>query len=297
MFIADTHCDTLYAMATQAADAPLMITPDLLRQGGVSLQTMALWTGPKGANADALAQQEMAQISRLTSGGIRQVDDPSEVQEGEHCFMLSIEGGELFTEDIASVQRWRDRGVRMAAITWNNSTRIANSAKSRSTEGLSDYGVQVIREMQRVGMAVDVSHLNEAGFWDVFSKGHRPPLASHSCVRSLCDHFRNLTDEQLRVMIQYGGYVGVNFYPHFLAEDGKATVRTVAEHIDYICQMGGSEIVGFGSDFDGIEVCPQGLEHAGLIPALMDELRRMGYSDDALAGVAGENLREYFKRI
>lgn len=297
MFIADTHCDTLYAMATQPAGDPLMITPDLLRQGGVTLQTMALWTGPKGQNAETLAEKEMAQIARLTEAGIRQVTDPADAKMGEHCFMLSIEGGELFQDDIASVQRWYDKGVRMAAITWNNSTRIACSAKSRSTEGLSDYGVQVVHEMQRLGMAVDVSHLNEAGFWDLFRKGHRPPMASHSCVRSLCDHFRNLTDEQLRAMIQYGGYVGVNFYPHFLAEDGKATVRTVAEHIDYICQMGGSEIVGFGSDFDGIEVCPEGLEHAGLIPNLLDELRRMGYSEDAIAGVAGENLRAYFQRI
>lgn len=296
MFVADTHCDTLYAMARQAGD-PLMITPALLRQGGVTLQTLALWTGHKGENADALAEEEMAQLPRLTAAGLRQVDDPSQVKEGECCFMLSIEGGELFQSDIASVQRWRERGVRMAAISWNNPTRIAQPAKSGSREGLSDYGVQVIREMQRVGMAVDVSHLNEAGYWDLFRKGDRPPMASHSCVRSLCDHFRNLTDEQLRAMIQNGGYVGVNFYPHFLSRDGKATVRTVAEHIDYICQMGGEKIVGFGSDFDGIEVCPEGLENASKIPALLEELRRMGYSEDAIAGVAGGNLRDYFQRI
>lgn len=296
MFIADTHCDTLYAMARHPGEK-LMITPELLRQGGVTLQTLALWTGPKGADADALAEEELAQLPRLTAAGLRQVDDPAQAKEGECCFMLSIEGGELFQSDLASVQRWRERGVRMAAITWNNPTRIAQPAKSGSREGLSDYGVQVIREMQRVGMAVDVSHLNEAGYWDLFRKGNRPPMASHSCVRSLCDHFRNLTDEQLRAMIQNGGYVGVNFYPHFLSRDGQATVRTVAEHIDYICQMGGEKIVGFGSDFDGIEVCPDGLENAGQIPALLEELRRMGYSEDAVAGVAGGNLRDYFQRI
>lgn len=296
MFIADTHCDTLYAMARHPGEK-LMITPELLRQGGVTLQTLALWTGPKGADADALAEEELAQLPRLTAAGLRQVDDPAQAKEGECCFMLSIEGGELFQGDIASVQRWRERGVRMAAISWNNPTRIAQPAKSGSREGLSDYGVQVIREMQRVGMAVDVSHLNEAGYWDLFRKGNRPPMASHSCVRSLCDHFRNLTDEQLRAMIQNGGYVGVNFYPHFLSRDGQATVRTVAEHIDYICQMGGEKIVGFGSDFDGIEVCPDGLENAGQIPALLEELRRMGYSEDAVAGVAGGNLRDYFQRI
>lgn len=296
MFVADTHCDTLYAMARHPGEK-LMITPELLRQGGVTLQTLALWTGPRGVDADALAEEELAQLPRLTAAGLRQVEDPADVKEGECCFMLSIEGGELFQDDLASVQRWRERGVRMAAISWNNPTRIAQPAKSGSNEGLSDYGVQVIREMQRVGMAVDVSHLNEAGYWDLFRKGDRPPMASHSCVRSLCDHFRNLTDEQLSAMIRNGGYVGVNFYPHFLTRDGKATVRTVAEHIDYICQMGGEKIVGFGSDFDGIEVCPDGLENAGQIPALLEELRRMGYSEGAIAGVAGGNLRDYFQRI
>ena len=151
--------------------------------------------------------------------------------------------------------------------------------------------------MQRLGMAVDVSHLNEAGFWDLFARGSRPPMASHSCVRSLCDHFRNLNDDQIEAMVQYGGYIGVNFYPAFLSEDGKATARTVAEHIDYICQMGGAEIVGLGSDFDGIECAPRGLEHPGDLPNLFNELRRMGYSEEALAGIAGGNLRAYFQRI
>ena len=122
-------------------------------------------------------------------------------------------------------------------------------------------------------------------------------MASHSCVRSLCDHFRNLNDDQLEAMVQYGGYVGVNFYPAFLSKNGKATARTVAEHIDYICQMGGAEIVGLGSDFDGIEYAPRGLEHPGDLPNLFNELRRMGYSEEALAGIAGGNLRAYFQRI
>ena len=122
-------------------------------------------------------------------------------------------------------------------------------------------------------------------------------MASHSCVRSLCDHFRNLNDDQIEAMVQYGGYIGVNFYPAFLSEDGQATARTVAEHIDSICQMGGAEIVGLGSDFDGIENAPRGLSHPGDLPNLFNELRRMGYSEEALAGIAGGNLRAYFRRI
>ncbi|MGN0762371.1 MAG: dipeptidase [Aristaeellaceae bacterium] len=298
MFIADTHADTLFAMGVAHA-AKLAITPERLRRGGVTLQTLALWTGPEGNKGDveAIVQAELAQLPALEAAGLRQVDDPAQTREGESCYMLSVEGGEVFEAGLHTVEAWRKRGVRMAALTWNNDNLLGHPAKSGSSEGLTAYGIQAAREMQRVGIAVDVSHLNEAGFWDLFARGSRPPMASHSCVRSLCDHFRNLNDDQIEAMVQYGGYIGVNFYPAFLSEDGKATARTVAEHIDSICQMGGAEIVGLGSDFDGIECAPRGLEHPGDLPNLFNELRRMGYSEEALAGIAGGNLRAYFQRI
>ena len=300
MYIADTHSDTLYAMGVQHAPADrLMITPERLRQGGVTLQVFALWTGGKGNKGDVagIVQAELSQVPGLIAAGLRQVTDPADAKVGEQCFMLSVEGGEVFEPGLHTVQLYRDKGVRMAALLWNNENALGYPAKSVDKRGLTDYGLQVAREMQRVGMAVDVSHLNEAGFYDLFAKTDRPPMASHSCCRALCDHFRNLTDEQLRLMIREGGFVGVNFYPHFLSEDGRADAALVARHIDHICQLGGAEIVGFGSDFDGIETTPDNVRHPGDIPNLLDELRRLGYDDAAIAGIAGENLKRYFARI
>ena len=300
MYIADTHSDTLYAMGVQHAPADrLMITPQRLREGGVTLQVFALWTGGKGNKGDVagIVQAELSQVPGLIAAGLRQVTDPADARDGEQCFMLSVEGGEVFEPGIHTVQLYRDKGVRMAALLWNNENALGYPAKSGDKRGLTDYGLQVAREMQRVGMAVDVSHLNEAGFYDLFAKTDRPPMASHSCCRALCDHFRNLTDEQLRLMIREGGFVGVNFYPHFLSEDGKADAALVARHIDHICQLGGAEIVGFGSDFDGIETTPDNVRHPADIPNLLDELRRLGYDDAAIAGIAGENLKRYFARI
>ena len=300
MYIADTHSDTLYAMGVQHAPADrLMITPERLRQGGVTLQVFALWTGGKGNKGDVagIVQAELSQVPGLIAAGLRQVTDPADARVGEQCFMLSVEGGEVFEPGLHTVQLYRDKGVRMAALLWNNENALGYPAKSGDKRGLTDYGLQVAREMQRVGMAVDVSHLNEAGFYDLFAKTDRPPMASHSCCRALCDHFRNLTDEQLRLMIREGGFVGVNFYPHFLSEDGRADAALVARHIDHICQLGGAEIVGFGSDFDGIETTPDNVRHPGDIPNLLDELRRLGYDDAAIAGIAGENLKRYFARI
>ena len=300
MYIADTHSDTLYAMGVQHAPADrLMITPERLCQGGVTLQVFALWTGGKGNKGDVagIVQAELSQVPGLIAAGLRQVTDPADAKVGEQCFMLSVEGGEVFEPGLHTVQLYRDKGVRMAALLWNNENALGYPAKSGDKRGLTDYGLQVAREMQRVGMAVDVSHLNEAGFYDLFAKTDRPPMASHSCCRALCDHFRNLTDEQLRLMIREGGFVGVNFYPHFLSEDGRADAALVARHIDHICQLGGAEIVGFGSDFDGIETTPDNVRHPGDIPNLLDELRRLGYDDAAVAGIAGENLKRYFARI
>ena len=300
MYIADTHSDTLYAMGVQHAPADrLMITPERLCQGGVTLQVFALWTGGKGNKGDVagIVQAELSQVPGLIAAGLRQVTDPADAKVGEQCFMLSVEGGEVFEPGLHTVQLYRDKGVRMAALLWNNENALGYPAKSGDKRGLTDYGLQVAREMQRVGMAVDVSHLNEAGFYDLFAKTDRPPMASHSCCRALCDHFRNLTDEQLRLMIREGGFVGVNFYPHFLSEDGRADAALIARHIDHICQLGGAEIVGFGSDFDGIETTPDNVRHPGDIPNLLDELRRLGYDDAAVAGIAGENLKRYFARI
>ena len=151
--------------------------------------------------------------------------------------------------------------------------------------------------MQRVGMAVDTSHLNEAGFWDIVNRTDVPPMASHSCCMSLCRHFRNLTDEQIRALIRGGGYIGVNFYPAFLSENGEADAARVAEHIDHICQLGGEDIVGFGSDFDGIEKSPRDLRGADEVPNLLDSLRRRGYPEEKIEGIAGLNLVRYFRRI
>lgn len=298
MWICDTHSDTLYAMGVHKAK-DLMITPKRLREGGVTLQTFALWTGGKGNKGDVsgIVSAELSALPALQAAGLRQVDDPAQAQEGECAFMLSIEGGEVFEPGLETVAQWREKGVRMAALLWNNENALGQSAKSGSTQGLTAYGLQVVREMQRLHMAVDTSHLNEAGFYDIFAKTNVAPMASHSCCRALCDHFRNLTDEQLRLMIRQGGYVGVNFYPAFLNKDGRADVNTVAEHIDHICQLGGEKHVGFGSDFDGIECCPQGLEHAGQIPNLLAALRRRGYDEATLAGIAGGNLKAYFARI
>ena len=300
MYIADTHSDTLFSLGVAGRTlAQTDITPDRLRAGGVTLQTFALWSGPKGPDGDyaAIAEAEYAARQQFIDAGIPQVDDPAQARDGQPHFMLSLEGCEVFQDGLDKVALWRERGVRMGAPVWNNENELGTPAKKNPTDGLTDYGVKVVKEMQRLGMAVDVSHLNEKGFYDLFMKGDKAPMASHSCCRALCNHFRNLTDDQIRMMIQYGGFIGVNFYPAFLSEDKLADTTTLAQHIDHICQLGGERIVGFGSDFDGIEICPEDVAHPGQIGQIIRALQQLGYPDAAIERIAGQNLLDYYARI
>lgn len=211
--------------------------------------------------------------------------------------MLSMEGCELFEAGLSTVVEWAEKGVVMGALVWNNPNELAYPGFLPENKGLTAYGLQVAKEMQRLGMAVDVSHLSDAGFYDLMNKTHQPPIASHSCCRKLCSNGRNLTDHMIRALIAGGGYIGVNFYPVFLSDDGTATIETLVNHIDHICQLGGDQIVGFGSDFDGIEVQPEGLADCAALPALLSALKKRGYSEEAIQRIAGENLCAYFERI
>ena len=138
--------------------------------------------------------------------------------------------------------------------------------------------------------------MNIAGFYDLLD-GTVPPMASHSCVRALCDHSRNLTDDQLRQLFRAGGFVGVNFFTGFLSEDNKADVDRVIDHLAYMCDLGGENNIGFGSDFDGIDDWPVGLRNAGEIPNLIAGLRRRGFGEKLVERIAGLNFKEYMERI
>ena len=298
MLLFDTHADTLFRLCFPYGENQEMdVTKEKLLRGGVSVQVMAMFVGRSDLPSIQIAFDKMlAKKEELKQNGFRQVDDLKEAEESEGAFMLSVEGCDLLDGHGEMLSDWRRQGVRMAALTWNYDNCVATPASKDSTTGLKPFGREAVREMQRLGMAVDVSHLNEKGFYELLEMGV-VPLASHSCCRKLCDHVRNLTDDQLKALFSAGGYVGVNFYPAFLQKSGKATLSHVCDHVIHMLEMGGEGHIGFGSDFDGIETKPDGLSGPQDFPKLMDALRKRGLDEKLIRGIAGENLLHYYERI
>ena len=297
MILIDTHADTLYRRFRRPEEA-CDVNTEKLRRGGVTIQTMALFVGGSAKLPDI--EKAFAGMFRegekLPGQGLRQLTDYRDGVDGEAAFIFSVEGCDLLEGHPEYLAAWREKGVRMAALTWNYENCVGTPAKIDGKAPLKPFGKEMAREMVRLGIAPDTSHLNERGFYDLLEMGIAP-VASHSCCKALCGHARNLTDEQLKALFQAGGYVGINFYPYFLSEDGRADLDTVCDHALHMLELGGENHIGFGSDFDGIECKPAGLDGPQDFPALLDRLRQRGVTEAQIERMAGKNLMAYFDRI
>ncbi len=299
MFIADAHCDTLYAIALQNRQpGDCTVTKARMAAGGVGLQTFALFAGKHGTKGTAYADG-VAMLQAVPRLGVpiftgELPDSPPDYPAG----VISCEGGEMLEGSIERLHEFHKKArLRMIALTWNFENEIGHPAAEGPEGGLKPFGKRLLKEMDALGILPDVSHLNEAGFRDVCEHAALPPIASHSDCRWLCDVPRNLWKEQARAIIERGGFIGVNFYSSFLRAEGEATLDDVVRHVDALCELGGEDVIGFGSDFDGIERWPEGLGNPADFPNLLNELRRRGYTEAQLEKLAGLNLWKLLKRV
>jgi membrane dipeptidase len=218
---------------------------------------------------------------------------------GKLAGVLAVEGGHAIENDIAKLKEFYARGARYFTITWNNPVPWAMSAADgrTSTVGLSEFGRQVIRTMDTLGMIIDVSHTGIKTIQDILATTRNPIIASHSGARALRNHPRNLTDAQIDSIGNRGGVIGVVFYPTFLSSTGTATIQTVINHIDYIKNRVGVDHVAIGSDFDGIETVPVGLEDVSRMPNLTAALLAHGYTIPEVHKILGGNYLRVFQQV
>jgi len=298
MFITDAHCDTLRAVGVGGNSVyDCCVTPERLAKGGVGIQTFAMFAGGKGP-AGTPYQDGVAMINAMDRLGVEIYTGnlPDEIPTSPKG-VISIEGGEMLLGDMDKLDEFdRAARLRLIALTWNHENEIAYPARNGPRGHLKPFGMELLKEMDRRGILADVSHLNEDGFWDIVENMDLPPVASHSNARWLCDVPRNLHKEQVQAVIDKGGFIGINFYTRFLTMNETSCLDDVFRHIDAICEMGGDKILGFGSDFDGIESWPEGLATPADFPAVIALLREHGYSEETIENIAGMNYWRLLKK-
>jgi membrane dipeptidase len=303
VFIFDAHIDTLYKLLgskERLDNNQGHVDLRKLREAKPGAQFFAAFVSPEFYHGKALhSTMKMLDLFWQWMEEFRDdlafAGNGSDIQaiqkEGRLACLLTIEGGEALEGTLANLRMFYRLGVRLLTLTWNHRNDLASGqAEGSGGGGLSLFGQEVVAEMNRLGMLIDVSHLNEPGFWDVIRLSQSPILASHSNAKALCDHPRNLTDEQIRAVADNGGVIGVNFCTHFLAKERQATIHDVVEQIEYLAKLGGIDCVALGSDFDGIERTPCGLDHYGKISEVADILAERGYQIGDVEKIMGGNL-------
>lgn len=212
--------------------------------------------------------------------------------------VLTIEEGGALKGSIENLERAYDIGVRLITLTWNYPNEIGypNCIDQYRNLGLTEFGREMILEMNKLGIIIDVSHLSDGGFYDVLELSQKPFVASHSNSRTVKRHTRNLSDDMIRRLSEKGGLIGINFEKHFLGNNNISKIDDMVMHIKHIKNIGGIEVIGIGSDFDGISK-PLEIENIGQIGRLIDALRVNKFSEDELEKVFYKNALRVIKDV
>ncbi len=314
MLTLDSHCDTPMFFGQDIhfdhRDPKILVDLHKMTEGHLDTSIMVAYLPQGERDQDSLnaatekANQLLTGIEDMVAKSNQSVSlarTPDELYQlkgqGKKAIMMGIENGYAIGHDLSLIEKFRQRGVVYMTLCHNGDNDICDSARGNAEHGgLSDFGKDVIREMNRVGMMVDLSHAAESSFWDALETSKLPIVCSHSSCRSLCDHPRNLTDEQMTALAQAGGVMQITFYNGFLRTDGQATILDAVKHINHAVQVMGIEHVGIGTDFDGDGGVP-GLANASELINLTRLLQQVGYSDKQLSLLWGENFLRVMRQV
>lgn len=314
MFICDCHCDTLTELYNKNAslyenEQHFDIKRQIALGGG--LQFCAIYVPTEVFRYQGglrytlcLLDKYNQEIKKLHENGIdvlqvRTAEDAGNVLKHKAATLLAIEEGGAIDGSLEALRCLYELGVRAMTLTWSNRNDIADGINEEATgSGLTLFGKQVVAEMNRLGMLVDVSHISTAGFWSVIETSTKPIIATHSNAKSLCSHPRNLNDEQIKALAQNGGLAGITFAGQFLEEDWRnACIESVYKHIDYMLNLiGNDDHIGFGSDFDGISHPPYNIQGVQDYKPLTEYLSNY-YSDETINKITHQNVINLLQKV
>lgn len=302
----DAHCDTI-GMALQKQQDSLRSNPyhiDLQRGktlgnyaqvfalfGDVdSVTDVDLWTYCR--TLQRRFQKEMLENADLVQHCRTGTEIDTAVENGKVAAVLSIESADLLECRVDRIETVADWGVKLMNLTWNQPNIISGTNAREKERGLSAAGKDFVRQLENNGIYADVSHLSDAGFWDLIRIAKKPVVASHSNARALCPHSRNLTDDMFRAIRDSGGIVGINFYSNFL--HGNQDIDALIEHIEHFWALDGEKTLCFGGDMDGCDVIAAGIEGVQDVHKIYEALQRRGHSEELLQDLFWNNLKRIF---
>lgn len=355
--LVDTHNDIL----TKTVDNGYIMDTDLKgkthsdlkrwKEGGLDVQIFSVFCGGEKVNPYLYANRQMDSLDAVVKRNpdkIVKVANSKALQkvvhQGKLAAMFGVEGGHMIENDLNKLDSFYKRGARYMTLTWNNSNSWATSAYDESFttdlthKGLTDFGKEVVKRMNKLGMLVDISHVGLQTFWDVINTSTKPVIASHSSVYTLCQHHRNLNDDQIKAIAKNGGVIQINFFSGFLdnkyfknkdlifaehshkidsltalgisieqgekildkeykkeVEDLRVDIPILIQNIEYIIKLVGIDYVGLGSDFDGIESTPKGLDDVTDYPLITKALIEKGYNKHEINKILGGNFLRVLK--
>lgn len=320
MKVVDMHCDTIGELwKAEKAGKPISLRSNSLhidlekmQKGDYLLQNFAMFVF-LGREKDPLVNvlemidvynRAMAENADLIAPVLHYEDIEKNRAAGKLSGMLTIEEGAVLKGNPYVVRSLYQLGVRMLTLTWNFENEIGypnTIVKAKDYDpsrhyGLKPEGIEIVREMNRVGMIVDVSHLGDDGFWDVVKYCDGPFVASHSNARAVCNHTRNMTDDMIRALADKGGVMGLNFCGDFLNPNGKSRVEDMVRHAKHIIGVGGSDILGLGTDYDGIDGDLE-LDHCDKMQLLAQEMDRQGFSTEQIEKIFHGNVLRLYREV
>lgn len=333
MPIIDMHCDTILGLLekedrnleSSLYENDLCVDIQKLQRGDYLVQNFALFTDQKSVEIPE------SQTMRLYDKYCRELEKYADWIAPVYSFqdieenaknhkissLLTLEDGGVVFDDLAMLRNYYRMGVRMIALTWNyengigypnlsmeetnHDYKLANFLQRVDTvRGLTDFGIQYIQEMERLGMIIDVSHLNDAGFYDVLEYTTKPFVASHSNARSICPVARNMSDDMIMELAKRGGVMGLNFCGDFLAlhdkPNGPSQIEDMVTQIEYIKNLAGIDVIGLGTDFDGISSKLE-IEDASKMYLLADALREHGFTQEEIDKIFYKNVYRVYQEV
>ncbi|MDR6552738.1 dipeptidase [Paenibacillus qinlingensis] len=309
MKIVDGHCDALTKLYQQTKldfnqdVLELDVSFPKLQKAGVKVQFFAIYLSESIPNPSFDHILQMIDIfhQKVTSHPqmrfIQSASDWLAIEQTEEIgAVLTLEGMDALAGNFTYLHILYHLGVRCAGVTWNYANWAADGIMEQRKGGFTKKGKLMLKEIESMGIIVDVSHLSVAGFWELVELYKKPFIASHSNAYHLCPHPRNLSDDQIKTIIQCKGLMGITFVPYFL-DNAKSTVQisSILKHIDHICALGGESHVGFGSDFDGIEQWVKDLRHVGDYGNIIEALCK-NYTESQVEAFLYGNWRNFMLR-